>query len=171
MYYQFILLSLFNSILLYRINRKDGYHSNTIVEQEKEPVETLFVAETKARRQGKESPGHLLPARSSPSENVGTPWTQGNKIQSPQEHPDKSGWKKLRKKERRLPRKLVDQASKIAWKRTQGSPDHCGTPSKNVIYIESSKGPSRADPSIDWTDRTCLRIYQIQISKVLHYTF
>ena len=55
MYQQFLLLSLFNSILLYRINRKYGYQSNTYGEQGKEPLETFFVAERQARRQLKDS--------------------------------------------------------------------------------------------------------------------
>ena len=77
------------------IKRKDCYQSNTIGEQGKDPMETLFVAERQTRIQGKESPGHLSPARISPSENVGTPWTQRNKIQSPQEYSNKSGWKNI----------------------------------------------------------------------------
>ena len=89
------------------MRRKDGYRSNLIGEQGRDPVGTLFLVERQTRRKGEDFPGHFLPARISPSKNSGSPWLQGIKRQGPQEHPEKSDHKNGN------PEKIVETTNKI----------------------------------------------------------
>ena len=51
------------------------------------------------------------------------------------------------------------------------SPDHFGTPFKNIRDIELPKGPSRAEPPRDCPDQTRIIRHRKQMSKVLDYNF
>ena len=89
---------------------------------------------------------------------------------SPQEPPDKS----VRKNSKPTTRaetvdKISGSGKSYHAEMIKSSPEHFGTPYKNVGDIEPSKGPSIEDPSRDFPDQIQTRSQRKQISKVLDF--